>query len=301
MTLYARGYRPYEGAWAKRRPGFVPIQREGYRLAVRRWSFWILFGLGLATFLLFSVFLYMRAAFANAKSLGLGEAAEPTLAAAGLEATVWMLQGTSSFLGWILCLLVGAGLVADDLKSRALPLYLVRPITPLDYWLGKLLIPVRVLLLTVLVPALALILVGSLFRPSDEMLPFLWERRGLALGVLAHFAVAALSFSSLVLLVSTWVGSRGGAIALGAVVFIAGGAPQVVARFTPSPFSDLLMSTSLPNNAQAMLLPFLRPEVAARAAGAFPPVWSALLVSGSVVCLAAWVVVSRARTAEMNA
>lgn len=303
MTLYARGYRPYEGERKASTRGFATIQREGYRLAVRGRSFWILFILVLVAFLILGVMLYVNSSALNPRRWRgeEGTSVASAAAAVAVEGAVWILQSWSTILAQVLVLLVGAGLVADDLKTRALPLYLVRPITPVDYWLGKILIPIRVLTITVLVPGLALILLGALYLPSEEMRDFLWDRKSLALGVVLHFTVLALSFSSLALLVSTWVGRRGGAIALGAVILFAGGIPGGMAAFAPEPFSDLLRSTHLGGNAQAVLVPFLSSGFVRGAGRHLPPVWSALAVSGGVFLLGFWTVVRRARSAETSA
>jgi hypothetical protein len=191
---------------------------------------------------------------------------------------------------------VGAGLIAEDLKARALPLYLVRPVTPFDYWLGKLLVPVRVLAVTVLAPGLALILIGALFQPSERMLPFLWDRRGLVVAVVLHWAYVALVWSSLALFVSAVARGRGAAIVLGGILFFAGVVSQLVASHLDGRTAELLHATSLYQDGRAVLGAGIE-----GVRGRLPEVPDALLVGGAVVLLAAGVVVRRARTVEVVA
>ena len=70
----------------------------------------------------------------------------------------------SSFLDWqtrylfLLLLVVGAGLIAKDIKFNALQIYLAKPITGLDYIVGKVGIIVFFLVLVTLAPAILLFL-----------------------------------------------------------------------------------------------------------------------------------------------
>jgi ABC-type transport system involved in multi-copper enzyme maturation permease subunit len=316
VTLYARGYRRYDGAREATRLRFLPIQRDGSRTARRGWAFWILNGLGLVMLVILAVMVYLGTALidrADARALRNMGFPEEQLAAETLRNAIQILQMVTTGLAQILVLFVGAGLIADDLRARALALYLVRPITPFDYYLGKLLIPIRVLGLTVLVPALALVLIAALFRPSDRMLPFLWDQRGVVGAVVVHFAVMALSFASLTLLVSTWTGRRVAAIVLGAVIFFGGSIPRLVAHLTSGPVADVLDATDLWSNAYALFLDLLpttsMSEALAHmgadgpgsAAERMPKLGPAMAVSGLVVLLAAWTVLRRARTVEVVA
>jgi ABC-type transport system involved in multi-copper enzyme maturation permease subunit len=301
VTLYARGYRPYEGPRDATRFPFLPIQREGAHLAMKGRAFRAFFLLSAAMLVLFTVLLYLGEGFAAERArqrgpLGLGVDREG-LAAWALETSIVRLQGATAALGQILVLFVGAGLVADDLKSRALPLYLVRPVRPFDYWLGKLLVPVRVLALTVLAPGLLLILVGALFQPSERMLPFLWGRRELVAAVLLHFAFVAVVWSSVALLVSTVAQARVAAIVLGAVVFFAGAIVGGVAQHTEGTLRDALEATSLYGDAQAVLSgAIVAPE---DMPDELPPRNLALVMGAAVTGLATLVVLRRARTVEV--
>jgi hypothetical protein len=67
-------------------------------------------------------------------------------------------------LGWSLIVVayVGPGLIANDIKARALPIYFARPINPLTYLLGKWLVAAAFLAMPVLAPNLLSLLTSVL-------------------------------------------------------------------------------------------------------------------------------------------
>ncbi|MCH8966344.1 MAG: ABC transporter permease subunit [Planctomycetes bacterium] len=65
---------------------------------------------------------------------------------------------------WVLITVsrVGPGLIADDIKSRALPIYFARPIVPVTYLLGKWLVVAAYIGVVMLVPNLLSLMLGVL-------------------------------------------------------------------------------------------------------------------------------------------
>lgn len=65
---------------------------------------------------------------------------------------------------WVLLIVarVGPGLIADDLKTRALPIYFARPLQPLTYVAGKWMVIAVFIALVMLVPNLLSLIVGVL-------------------------------------------------------------------------------------------------------------------------------------------
>lgn len=53
------------------------------------------------------------------------------------RATFLFLLKVELFWAFIVAVFIGPGLIADDLKTRALPIYFARPVTPLTYLFGK--------------------------------------------------------------------------------------------------------------------------------------------------------------------
>ncbi len=83
------------------------------------------------------------------------------------------------FVAWA-CLLMGSGLVANDRRTNALELYLSRPMTVMQYVMGKLLVVCFFVALVSLVPAVILILVQLLVSVDSatevtRLLDLLWR------------------------------------------------------------------------------------------------------------------------------
>lgn len=103
--------------------------------------------------------------------------------------TVWgyLFQIQKGFV-LLLCVLVGAGLIAEDRRSNALELYLSRPLGLRDYLLGKLIIIGLFLAMVTAVPACILVLVQMMLRGHEPgvlaaQADLLW-RTPMAAGVL---------------------------------------------------------------------------------------------------------------------
>jgi ABC-type transport system involved in multi-copper enzyme maturation permease subunit len=198
----------------------------------------------------------------------------------------------------LLALFVGAGLVAEDLRTRALPLYLVRPITPADYWLGKLLIPVAVIGTSYVLPLLFLVLFGILLRPSDEILGFAAAQAGLAGAVVVHGLLAGATYGSLMLLVSTLAGRRLGALLLGAAVVYGSEMLRVTLGRQEMPGEEVWRALSLPADLKVIFHELA--DVPVRFAEWNPKVGPAVAAVSVVVAAGAVVVLRRARSVEVT-
>ena len=93
----------------------------------------------------------------------------------------------------------GAGLIANDLRTGAILVYLSRPLTRRDYVLGKLGVLMGLNLAVTLVPGLVLYLIGLALAP-DLLLK--WELAWIGPAVVLQSFLIALSVSLLVLAVS---------------------------------------------------------------------------------------------------
>jgi hypothetical protein len=113
---------------------------------------------------------------------------------------------------WILLfvVLVGSNLIASDRRYRALQLYFSKPLTPLDYILGKLGILGAFLVLTVWVPILLLWLFGVIIEPTAQYFAAIWF---VPLSLTAY-TLLLIAVAGLLILALSAVGEKG--------VFIAG-------------------------------------------------------------------------------
>ncbi|MDA1194028.1 MAG: ABC transporter permease subunit [Planctomycetota bacterium] len=222
MAVYARGYRPYHGE-RRGAPAWYVIYREGYGMAFRGIGFRIVGLMFIVWFVVWGAGLYftlgveeqaMRAAPRGMRDM-LGAAAQ-------LKQALSIFYGGVAVLTGLLAILVGSGLIADDLRTRALPLILVRPIRGWEYVLGKALVLPRILVWTCLVPGCVYYVLVGLWQPPGESLPWLLGNLDIVEAVVIHFATAAVSYTGLMLLLSARTDRRSGVIAVASAVFFAG-------------------------------------------------------------------------------
>jgi ABC-2 type transport system permease protein len=100
----------------------------------------------------------------------------------------------------ILVLLVGPGLISQDLRFNALPLYFSRPLRRGDYFMGKLGVIAWFLGMVVIVPSLIAYALGLLFSLDVTIVR---DTFGLLLACLAYGAVVVLSAGTLMLALSS--------------------------------------------------------------------------------------------------
>ena len=105
----------------------------------------------------------------------------------------------SSFLIALIAIFGGSGLIATDLKNNALALYLSKPISWIDYLIGKCAVIGILLGCLTLVPGLLLFLEHILLTDTS----FLKENYWIPLSIIAYSAIITLSSSLLMLLFSS--------------------------------------------------------------------------------------------------
>jgi ABC-2 type transport system permease protein len=121
---------------------------------------------------------------------------------------------------FILTAFIGPGLVSPDLANGALTVYLCRPISRVEYVLGKLSVLAIILSWITWIPALVLFFVQASLSGWDWMMQNLW----IATGCFIASWIWILSISLLALALSAWVKWRiaAGGLLLG-VLFIGAG------------------------------------------------------------------------------
>ncbi len=310
MAVYARGYRSYDAgfggppaAWVLFREGFTQARRRrGYRWILMITSFVFLATAGMTYFqvIVEDTMREMTQGRVNATIMKLDQIF------AGLHGTTMVLASLGA-------VLVGAGLVADDLRTRALALFLVRPIRPVDYMLGKALVLPALLIPLALLPGLLLWLLVGLWQPPGETWSFLQAHSDIAWHVVRFYLVASAELTGLLLLLSSRTPRRGAVISLSAAVLFGAIVLRSIGRLIGGPIGDLLKSLDLMNN-------MLQPFTAARRAWQFqqydarwaaesqarweawqPVGWIILAVCALLLAAGLWSVWRRARTVEVDA
>jgi len=187
MPIYDQSYRPYRGT-----------------LAPHTWRWWTIAQAGLAHHLsrkLFLIFLFVGFIPAIVRGVLIWISHQTNMTAvtmidAGFFRNFLQFQGPFLML---VCIWPGATLIARDLKTNAIQLYLSRPLTRLDYVLGKFGIVAGIAALLLPAPGLLLYLMEiGLSTDMNFMTTYVW----LPLSILGYSAVVITGAGLLSLAVS---------------------------------------------------------------------------------------------------
>ena len=160
MPIFDQSYRAYTGQRTGRLARIATIAYAGIRPLLRKKVFLLFLLIGAMRFLGYFVALYARD-YANLLGVSTGAGPLERILPASGPKLFYDFLVDSQFLTFVVATWVGSGLIADDIASGALPLYLSRPISRIDYACGKLLSIVSVGSLLTLLPALLLWLLLS--------------------------------------------------------------------------------------------------------------------------------------------
>jgi len=140
MAVYDHGYRGYGGALMPARSRFLVISRYCLRDVFASRLFLAFFAFCFVWPLALLVAMYLRY---NAEALALINISASDLLDL-VQVNTWFFQNlflrAQLYLAFVVVLVVGPSLVSADLRNRAMPLYLSRPLTRTDYVLGKLVV-----------------------------------------------------------------------------------------------------------------------------------------------------------------
>ena len=172
MPIYEQAYRKYEAREALRQVRFWPITREALRLILAKRAFLGLLVLAWLPFIGFLIYIWALTQF--------GQAAEGMTSALPKGGAVFaQFFKWQMLLGLLLTTFGGAGLVANDLRTGAILVYLSRPLTRRDYVIGKLCVLLAINLFITLVPGLLLYAVAIALAPAQFLK---WELAWLGTG-----------------------------------------------------------------------------------------------------------------------
>jgi ABC-2 type transport system permease protein len=188
MPIYDQTYRRYEARGPLRAMRFWPITREALRLVlVRRW-FLALLAAAWVPFLVQVIRVYIVTRFPEAGRI------LPVDGRLFGELLSWQAAFTM-----FVAIFGGAGLIANDLRTGAILVYLSRPLTRRDYVLGKLGVLMALNLAVTLGPALALYAVALALAPE---LFWKWDLAWIGPAILAQSVAISLVMGLVVLAVS---------------------------------------------------------------------------------------------------
>jgi ABC-type transport system involved in multi-copper enzyme maturation permease subunit len=210
MPIYDLGYRGWQGRTIPEAGRFWAITDTGIRLA---WRTKFLRGLPLLGLIPAAVFAVGFFAFEQVVSTGMKGEAVGFLR--GLLGEIPVRMDRHFIWSALLCnffrypqatvmaLLVGIiapPLVANDVRSRAFMLYFSRPLTRIEYVLGKMAVLWAYLLMIATIPALCLYVLGVFLSPQFSVVADTWD---LPLRILGASAVLMIPTAALALALSS--------------------------------------------------------------------------------------------------
>jgi ABC-2 type transport system permease protein len=188
MPIHDQGYRRYEGSRGRQGQGWAVIAAAGLRTLLARRVFLGILLLAWLPALVRGVQFY---AAANLPQV-------PVLAPTASTFRTFLDQ-QANFV-FFMTVYVGAGLIANDRRANALQIYLSKPLTRIDYVLGKLVILGACLLMVTWAPALVLLIVQAAFAGSFA---FLRSNLFLIPAITVFSAIQTLSVSMAMLALSS--------------------------------------------------------------------------------------------------
>jgi ABC-2 type transport system permease protein len=156
MPIYEQTYRRYEARAPLRRARFWPITREALRMILAKRAFVILLLFCFVPFVVRVVQIYV---FTRFPEVGRVLPVDGRLFGEFLNQQIGLTV--------LLSIFGGAGLVANDLRTGAILVYLSRPLTRRDYVLGKLGVLLALNLSVTLLPGLLLYLIALGLAPEQ--------------------------------------------------------------------------------------------------------------------------------------
>jgi ABC-2 type transport system permease protein len=188
MPIYEQAYRRWQARGPLRALRAWPITREALRLVLARRAFLLLLLVAWLQFVGRVIQIFIVTRFPEADRI------------LRIDGRLFgeFLNGQLIFL-LLLSIFGGSGLIANDLRTGAILVYLSRPLTRRDYVLGKLGVLLALNLSATLAPGLLLYLVGGALAPERL---FKWELAWLGPAIVLHSLVLSLTVSLVALAAS---------------------------------------------------------------------------------------------------
>jgi hypothetical protein len=234
MPIYEQTYKPWE-ARTLLRWRWRPIMIQELRIAMTSRLFKFLMLLALLPFLIFFVMvLSINAALSNPDSLA-GAVLEETRIIQVDALFFWRYLRLCTPLVVLFTLAVGSGVICNDLRNNLLEIYFAKPLTSLDYFLGKLAAVLFFPLTITVVPSLLFFGLHLMVTPGNRS-EFLQEYAYLLLAMPAYALTMALPPATLAMLCSALSHStRFAAVAFIAFIFMSRALAEFTAEITQRP------------------------------------------------------------------
>lgn len=213
LPIADSSYRHYDGPLHPRAFRWWTVALAGIRPAVRRWWFWVLVLLSTSPYAFWGFMLFLQSRLGRELEGVMFRSPENQRFAL----IFWRAYDSSLFWIMVLALVIAAPSVAADNRTNALQIYLSKPVTRLDYLLGKWASVFVVVATAMLLPSLALFAYCLLSYWTEG---FLQREPWLLLRVLGAAMITAAGFASIFVGVSAWCRSTMIAAAVSAGLYL---------------------------------------------------------------------------------
>ena len=215
MTVRDLGYRAYEGTRLPASQNTWVMLRHGMK---RIWSWWVIIIAILACGIPAGAALIGAAVELGFFSVSSGSGPEPLAAASWIR---WVIGFQTWVFVTLLTVISGAGVIAQDFTNKAFQFYFAKPVTPLQYLIGRI-GAITLSCLIMLAPTL-LMWVAFLASSGEELRA---ERGGLILPLILHAVLISFAYASCAVGVSSISKSRALTVSAWMLVLIV---PAVIA------------------------------------------------------------------------
>jgi len=216
VPVYEQTYRHYEGVYRPRTLIWTIIASRGIRRVWQtKWFKMVLF-FCLAPFLIRAIQIYLSVNLELLQWMGFPAQQVEELLAIDDLFYLNFLQ-SQMFACFLITLIAGADLIASDRRTKALTLYLSKPITRLDYLFGKGAVALTYLYGVTLIPALLLMFLYAFFH---EDWGYFWSQRTLFLRIVVYSHVLVLPMVLMILAVSSLSKSKVNSVVMFCVIYL---------------------------------------------------------------------------------
>jgi ABC-2 type transport system permease protein len=200
MAVYKRTYTQYAGPVTDERWRFMVLPRYSLRAVFETRFSSAAYMIALVPHLIALVLIYLRGHIDALLALDFREATALQFISVdgGFFLTLFTFETVISF---FLVAIIGPGLISPDLANNALPLYLSRPFSRLEYVLGKLSVLLILTSLITWVPGLLLFAIQT----SLAGLSWSWDNQRILWAILLSSWIWMLTISLIALALSAWV------------------------------------------------------------------------------------------------
>jgi ABC-type transport system involved in multi-copper enzyme maturation permease subunit len=278
MPIHDQGYRRYGGRREPQGRTWWVIAREGLRERLRERKFLALLLAAWLPFFSYAVTMYV--------AVNVGQAASAFGLTPGRVRDYFDVQSVFVF---FITIYVGAGLIANDRRANALQIYLSKPLTRVEYVMGKLATLVVFLLCVTWLPGMLLLLLQVMFAGNFT---FIGQNLFLIPAITVFSAILVLlSAFSMLALSSLSKSRRFVAIMYAGLIFFTAAMHQALRMITASRAWAWISPEDVLDAIASVI--FRAPGTPAI------PIWAALLNVVVVIGVSIWILERRVRGVEV--